>query len=289
MYRRVALALMFAFLLVGPGLLAAPAAADAATPPPTATADLDDSNAGDGQTVEGAATLKAFLNIKKILVQVRVTGLAPGSKHAWHIHLGTCETEGPIVINPGKYKDLRANSQGIAYAIALLPDNPPTGGSILTNGVPYYINVHQRGSTDPAGVGGGITCGNLSTNPATVDYTTELTGEAEVDAAGNPNQGDLDGTGSAFVRVGANFVCFSISVSDIALPATAAHIHEAPAGVNGPVRVPLTAPGASGKSSGCVFGVAAGIINGLTTAPANYYVNVHNSAFPAGALRGQLA
>lgn len=288
MDRRLALALMIALLLVSPGLLAVETASAAYIPPPTATADLDDSNAGDGQTVEGSATLKAFLNIKKILVQVRVTGLAPGSQHAWHIHRGTCETEGPIVIMPSKYKDLRANAQGIAYVNALLPDSPPTGGSILTNGVPYYINVHQRGSTDPAGVGGGITCGNLSTNPVTVDYTTELTGAAEVDAAGNPNQGDPDGAGSAFVRVGSNFVCFSLRVSDIALPATAAHIHEAPAGVNGPVRVSLTAPGANGRSSGCVFGVAAGIINGLTTTPANYYVNVHNAPFPAGALRGQL-
>ena len=30
-------------------------------------------------------------------------------------------------------------------------------------------------------------------------FTTELTGEAEVTAAGVPNQGDLDGTGSASI------------------------------------------------------------------------------------------
>ena len=61
-------------------------------------------------------------------------------------------------------------------------------------------------------------------------FTTELTGEAEVTAAGVPNQGDLDGTGTAelTINVGQGRICYSIQVSGIA-PAAAAHIHEAPA------------------------------------------------------------
>jgi hypothetical protein len=59
--------------------------------------------------------------------------------------------------------------------------------------------------------------------------TTTLTGEAEV-----PVMGDPDGTGTASVRVnvGKMQICYTLSVSGI-MDATAAHIHEAPAGMAG--------------------------------------------------------
>src|SRR5688500_19096715 len=85
-------------------------------------------------------------------------------------------------------------------------------------------------------------------------FTTELTGEAEVTAAGVPNQGDLDGSGTATITLnsGQGEVCWEISVSDITLPAAAAHIHVGPATTTGPVVVPLSAPDAAGVSSGCI-------------------------------------
>lgn len=116
-----------------------------------------------------------------------------------------------------------------------------------------------------------------------------LTGAAEVNSQGVPNQGDPDGSGSAKITLnqGQGKICFELSVSNIMLPAAAAHIHEAPAGQNGPVVVGLTAPDASGKSSGCVS-VDRDLIKEIRQTPSNYYVNVHNSEFPAGAVRGQL-
>src|SRR6266508_6638528 len=73
-----------------------------------------------------------------------------------------------------------------------------------------------------------------------------LTGAQEVPAA------DPDGSGTASLTLnpGQGEICFELSVSGIA-PATASHIHRAPAGVAGPVVVPLTPP-TSGTSSGCV-------------------------------------
>jgi hypothetical protein len=85
---------------------------------------------------------------------------------------------------------------------------------------------------------------------------------------------------------GQSEICFEITVSGIA-PATAAHIHVAPAGVAGPVVVPLTPP-TSGSSSGCVS-VDPGLIKAIRQNPSAYYVNVHNADFPAGAVRGQLS
>jgi hypothetical protein len=119
-------------------------------------------------------------------------------------------------------------------------------------------------------------------------FTTALTGEAEVTAAGVPNQGDLDGTGTASVtvNVGQSRVCYSLEVDDIA-EATAAHIHEAPATTTGGVVVPLAAP-ADGDSAGCVEGINKDLAKRIISHPQNFYVNVHNADFPNGALRGQL-
>jgi hypothetical protein len=115
-------------------------------------------------------------------------------------------------------------------------------------------------------------------------FTTELTGAAEV-----PGPGDPDGSGTASITLnhGQGEVCFELTVSDIAV-ATAAHIHVGPAGVAGPVVVGL-APPASGSASGCVSDVDRDLIKNIIQHPEEYYVNVHNAEFPAGAVRGQLS
>ena len=112
---------------------------------------------------------------------------------------------------------------------------------------------------------------------------TNLTGAAEV-----PGPGDADGTGTAQITVnaGQKQVCYKLRVSNIA-PATAAHIHEAAPTAAGPVVVTLGAP-TSGTSSGCVT-VTRALALEILKRPADYYVNVHNAAFPGGAVRGQLA
>jgi CHRD domain len=112
---------------------------------------------------------------------------------------------------------------------------------------------------------------------------TTLSGAEEVPPA------DPDGTGSAAItlNVGQGTVCWQLSVSGIALPATAAHIHAAPVGVSGPVVVPLSAP-TSGTSSGCTTADPV-LIQRIIDFPELYYVNVHNAEFPSGAVRGQLS
>lgn len=112
---------------------------------------------------------------------------------------------------------------------------------------------------------------------------TTLTGAEEV-----PGPGDPDGTGTASIRLnpGQGEVCFELTVSGIA-PATAAHIHVGAAGVAGPVVVGLSPP-TSGTSSGCVSADPA-LIKAIIQNPEQYYVNVHNADYPAGAVRGQLS
>ena len=112
--------------------------------------------------------------------------------------------------------------------------------------------------------------------------STSLSGAEEVPPA------DPDGTGFALItlNVGQATVCWELTVSNIA-PAAAAHIHKAPAGVNGPVVVPLIPP-TSGSSSGCTTADPA-LIQDIIDNPEQYYVNVHNAEFPGGAVRGQLS
>lgn len=121
-------------------------------------------------------------------------------------------------------------------------------------------------------------------------FTTTLTGEAEVTAAGVPNQGDLDGTGTAHLTLnqGQGEICYELNVADITLPAAAAHIHVGASTTTGPIVVHLAAPDANGHASGCTS-VDPALIKAIRQNPENYYVNVHNSVFPAGALRGQLS
>jgi len=114
--------------------------------------------------------------------------------------------------------------------------------------------------------------------------TTTLTGAAE-----RPGPGDPDGTGTATLRLnpGQGKVCFVLTASNIILPATGAHIHIAPVGDPGPIVVPLTAPDATGVSAGCVS-ASRDLIKAILKNPSAYYVNIHTTDFPAGAIRGQL-
>jgi hypothetical protein len=128
--------------------------------------------------------------------------------------------------------------------------------------------------------GGPVNAFKLNGRP----LTTTLTGAAEV-----PGPGDPDGTGTATIRLnqGRGKVCFVLTVSNITLPATGAHIHVGSATQAGPVVVGLVPPDATGMSGGCVDAPKA-LIKAIRKNPANYYVNVHTSDFPAGAIRGQL-
>jgi hypothetical protein len=136
-----------------------------------------------------------------------------------------------------------------------------------------------------------------SSGASALIFFATLLGNNEVfsPTSGNPDggvrAGDPDSFGSAtIVQTGPTTLCFTIVVARIATPILFAHIHRGAPGVNGPVAVTLTPhpnAGNPGTSSGCVAATAQDIAD-MRTFPANFYVNVHNQAFPGGALRGQL-
>lgn len=111
---------------------------------------------------------------------------------------------------------------------------------------------------------------------------TSLSGAVEV-----PGPGDAHATGmfKATVNPGQTKVCYTLSVAKLATP-TMAHIHRGAVGVAGPVVVTLKAP-VGGKSTACAT-VTRDLAKELIADPDGFYVNVHNAAYPAGAVRGQL-
>jgi len=110
-----------------------------------------------------------------------------------------------------------------------------------------------------------------------------LTGPAEV-----PGPGDADGTGTfkAELNPGQTQICYELSVSNIGTP-TAAHVHIGAPDKAGPPVVHLKPP-TDGTVKDCVD-VDRETVKQIMQKPADYYVNVHNSEFPDGAVRGQLS
>jgi hypothetical protein len=118
-----------------------------------------------------------------------------------------------------------------------------------------------------------------------VRFARTLLGVAE-----RPEPADPDGTGTAVIRfrLGQARACFVLAVRDIRLPSAGAHIHRASVEEAGPIVIPLTSPGANGTSRGCAVADRA-LVRTILRTPAAFYVNVHTTDFPGGAVRAQLS
>ena len=111
-------------------------------------------------------------------------------------------------------------------------------------------------------------------------YRVALTGAQETQAA------DPDGSGTAVITIntGTDQVCFDITMRRIVDP-NRAHIHPGARGVAGGIAIGFWESAGGLHRTGCVTDADA---DAVAANPSAFYVNVHNSQFPAGALRGQL-
>ena len=109
-----------------------------------------------------------------------------------------------------------------------------------------------------------------------------LDGKAEV-----PGPGDANGNGefSGWFDAARGRVCYTLGVGSLASP-TMAHIHRGGAQTAGPVVVALANP-LHGIAETCAP-VDKALIGEILANPAGFYVNVHTTAHPGGAIRAQL-
>ncbi|HET9485359.1 MAG TPA: CHRD domain-containing protein, partial [Xanthomonadales bacterium] len=112
-------------------------------------------------------------------------------------------------------------------------------------------------------------------------FFAPLTGANEVPP------GDPDGTGSATIQLVGTTVNYTINVTNVTLPPTMQHIHSGAPGVNGPIVVDLPGAWVGGTLSGSTT-TTPETAAAIASNAASFYVNVHTTDFPDGAVRGQL-
>lgn len=123
------------------------------------------------------------------------------------------------------------------------------------------------------------TFGTYSPSASAADIKVTLAGDQEVPPVTSM------GSGGGTITIGAD-KSVSGSVTTTGISGVAAHIHEAAAGKNGPVIIPLK------KSGENTWAVPAGAklsdAQYASFKAGDLYVNVHTKAHPGGELRGQL-
>lgn len=227
----------------------------------------------------------------KLLYQFAVTTDAT----AMHIHRGAAAVNGPVVVDSqvAAVDDTTAGTLAAQSAVAA-----GTLRDLLANPAGYYVNIHT--ARNPAGAMRGqllpadrlVLLTQMSPGneiPALPESGASAVCAVEVIAARNAAGAAL----SAEVLFDADYAGLPAGTSF-----TGFHIHSGAAGGNGPVVINsgLASPVAVTGDGKLRYQVQIDPANrsqalavaGLFRTPAAYYVNVHTTAFPAGAMRGQL-
>ena len=114
---------------------------------------------------------------------------------------------------------------------------------------------------------------------ATKTFTVKMSGGQEA-----PRHSGGSGEATLKLNAGTGRVCWAFTHLKGVRNPQAAHIHKGKKGVAGPIVVPL---GGAFKARGCTKASKA-TVKAIVRRPGGYYVNIHTTRFPAGAIRGQL-
>jgi CHRD domain/IPTL-CTERM motif len=187
---------------------------------------------------------------------------------AGHIHRGAVGVNGPVVVNFAPAFNPAGNARG-STAI-----DPVLASEISNNPAGFYVNIHT--TQNP----GGEIRGPLAITAST-PYGAVLSGANEVPPA------DPNASGTANLLMGGGIVAYAITTNNVP-GITAAHIHRGSTGTNGPVIVDFAPTFNGSVALGIVPSTPQTVID-IAANPQGHYVNVHTTAFPGGAVRGQVA
>ena len=103
-----------------------------------------------------------------------------------------------------------------------------------------------------------------------------------------PRPNDFGAHGSFSYEIDGNEFCYTLEVTGLSAPATAAHVHVAPRNAPGPVVIPLAVPAQTSFDVDACTTADPMLLAAIEADPGAYYVNVHNANNMLGEIRGQL-
>lgn len=100
--------------------------------------------------IVGSVAVRPAQNPSESQATIMLSNATPNATHPWHIHAGTCGSDGGIVGPETAYTPLTVDAQGNAEVTITLPFATPTQGE-------YFVNVHKS----PTDLGTIVACGPL--------------------------------------------------------------------------------------------------------------------------------
>jgi hypothetical protein len=229
----------------------------------------------------------------------------PSTITGLHIHRGGAGVNGPVLVDSRlsatNTVETPASGRG---SLTFFIDIPVSAASLeylsdfMENPGGFYLNLHTTQFP------GGLIRGQLKV-PEARNYQVTMLPTNEVPPIMGLNAAAVAGVQVYAVKNSSDEITAATVVFDVnhrfpgSADFTGLHIHDGPAGVNGPVRVDSGITGANSVISESGFGnifrrVRISDANGLATLnslfrdPANHYLNLHSRVNPGGAVRAQM-
>jgi hypothetical protein len=216
---------------------------------------------------------------RSVAFRIEFSGLTVNATAA-HFHSAPAGTNGPVVVDFVSQGFPTGVRSGEFVKVLTLTEAQAV--DLMTGNL--YVNIHN--ASFPGGeIRGQIRYGT-QLNVSPVELSARMSGAQEVPANASTARGSFDGIFDPYSRV----IAFHFEYSGLTANASASHFHIAAAGSNGGVTVDFVS---QGFQTGSTSGEYVRVIT-LTEAQADaliagrMYVNIHNSAFPGGEIRGQI-
>ena len=198
---------------------------------------------------------------------------------ASHFHIGAAGVNGPVSVDFVSQGFQTGSTSGEYVKVLTLTQ--VQADALIAGRI--YVNIHN--ATFP----GGEIRGQINYNQPltrTIPVKGTFSGAQEVPA----NTSAATGTVVGSYDQKSGLLGIKVTYSGLTANATAAHIHRAPVGVNGPVIIDFAPLGFTfGAQSGTFSKVI--FLNATQAADllaGNLYANIHNANFPGGEIRAQL-